>query len=692
MKHTYPATRQVPETVTYGPVTYVDEYRWLAENSAETQAWQEVQDKAAQAACDALPAMAELKRLLAERYVDMFGFHAPRPLAGRWFWREVPPGALLPQVAVSDSIDGARRVLFDMSSCGPHAVLYDMKPSPDASLLLVTVTEGKATTVRVIDVATAAVRQVIRFEVPTVPGGWLPGNEGFLCGGPGNPADPDLPSAPGLRVYEQLLDSALTRRLVPLVHAHPAVMPTVTADGRYAIVRESQTSVHPTYIRRLAPEAAWEPFLDASYGLVRGTIVGDEYVAVTMDAGPHGRLVAIPLATARDRATWREVLPEGDVTLAGVTECAGRLVVTDMPNGTSRLRVVTLDGVVEREIALPSPGAVGKFALGFVLSIIDDLVWSDGRCISFVHSSLLEGPRAYCHDVPAGTTRALTPPARHLDNASLETHQVAAADGSPVTYHVLRRVDTQSAHRPTIVTGYGGFNVPWLPCWSEMAAAWVRAGGTWVHAHLRGGGEFGDDFWRAGRMANKPNTFADLYAVLAELPRRAIARKEQIGITGTSNGGLAVSAAIAFRPELFNAAVAQVPICDVLDCARDPFTAGVAAADYGNPHLPEQAQWLYSWSPYQNLQPGKRYPAVLIDCGADDTACPPWHGRKFAAWLQNKGGPESAQVLLRVRKNVGHNVMTREKHIERDSELLAFMAEHLGLHAGSSPSVHGPAP
>lgn len=678
MNHSFPPTRAVPETVGYGPVSYVDDYRWLAGNTPETEAWQTAQDEIAHAACSGAPAYAPLRALLDGGYVDMFSFHAPRPVGGRWFRREVPEGGRLPRVSVADSIDGAGRVIFDAASCGPDTVLQDVMPSPDASLVLISVSEGTGSVVRVVDVASATVRHQWSFPLPTIPACWLPGNAGFVYSGLSAELPDGLPNAPGMRIYEQLLDAGLSRRVVPLAHAHPIVMPAISHDGRYLVVRESQTSVHPTYIRRLAPGEDWQPFLDASYGTVKGTVVGDEYVAITMDAGPTGRLVAIPLGSARDRATWRELLPAGDATLASVTPCAGRLVVGDMVGGTSRLRVVRLDGTVEREIALPSRGAVGKFALGFILSIVDEIVWSDGQRISYVHSSLLEGPRAWCHDVASGETLPLTPPARRLDAASIETLTARGADGHPVTYHVLRGRDATGAS-PTIVTGYGGFNVPWLACWSESAAAWVRAGGTWVHSHLRGGGEFGAEFWRGGRMAAKFNTFADLFAVLEDLPRRGIASKEQIGIIGSSNGGLLVSAAVAFRPELFGAAVAQVPIVDVFDCSRDVVSAGIAAADYGNPNVAEEAQWLRRWSPYHNLKTGTRFPALLLDCGADDLTCPPWHGRKFAAWLQNNAAPGSGPTLLRVRAHTGHNSMTQDRHIERDAEELAFLAQQLGL-------------
>jgi len=122
-----------------------------------------------------------------------------------------------------------------------------------------------------------------------------------------------------------------------------------------------------------------------------------------------------------------------------------------------------------------------------------------------------------------------------------------------------------------------------------------------------------------------------------------------------------------------------VPIVDVFDCSRDVVSAGIAAADYGNPNVAEEAQWLRRWSPYHNLKTGTRFPALLLDCGADDLTCPPWHGRKFAAWLQNNAAPGSGPTLLRVRAHTGHNSMTQDRHIERDAEELAFLAQQLGL-------------
>jgi prolyl oligopeptidase len=212
-----------------------------------------------------------------------------------------------------------------------------------------------------------------------------------------------------------------------------------------------------------------------------------------------------------------------------------------------------------------------------------------------------------------------------------------------------------------------------------MAAAWVEMGGTWVHAHLRGGGEFGDDFWQQGRRDAKKNTFSDLFAVAEDLVATGVATEEHLGFWGSSNGGLLAGAAVCFRPDLFRAVVAQVPLLDVLNFHKDPQSYAIGLADYGDPQNPDDAAFLRSWSPYHNLRPGVRYPAVLLDAGAEDEACPSWHSRKFAAYLQTQDtkGP----VLLRVRKDAGHNTMSTGQMMERDAEEITFLARELGLQA-----------
>ncbi|WP_077035782.1 prolyl oligopeptidase family serine peptidase [Pelomonas sp. KK5] len=655
--------------------------RRFEEDTPEVLQWQREQDRLARESLHAGDAFERLDALLRPGYVDLQAFHAPRPVRGRWFHRRVPAGAALPLISVSETAEAAGRVLIDLASLGlPGATLGDMQPSPDGRRVLLTLDPGDGTMqtlVLLVDADGDAPPLRLSVVGPVSMPCWLPDGGGFLFAGLPLGVDVSaLPPAPGLRIIEQRLDDeALTRTVLPLSHMHPFAVPQVSADGRHAFVCEDQTSLHPTWIRSL-PDGDWQPFLDAGFGRVKGTVAGDEFIAVSNEGAPRGRLVAIPLATARRRDTWREILPAGEGVLVSVTPVGGKLVVGESLEGNARLRVVWPNGTVEHALAIPAEGAVGKFAYGFVTGLIDELVWADGNEISFVHSSLLQPPQAWRYDVRTGRLAALDSAGLAPQGSTLTTQRTP--DRHAVAYCVLRAADT-GLPAPTIVTGYGGFNVHWLPCWNSMAAAWVAAGGVWVHAHLRGGGEFGEDFWRDGRRENKANGFADLFAVMDDVVRQGITTPAKLGLFGSSNGSLLVSAAFARRPDGFGAGVAQVPIIDILGCGRDPATLNIVRAEYGDPLGEADATWIRGWSPLENLPEAARFPALLADAGAIDMTCPPWHARKLVAAVAGGGAAGSGPVLLRVREGAAHNVMSVALHIERDAETLAFFAQQLGL-------------
>jgi prolyl oligopeptidase len=271
----------------------------------------------------------------------------------------------------------------------------------------------------------------------------------------------------------------------------------------------------------------------------------------------------------------------------------------------------------------------------------------------------------------------LVPPEHVLDR----TVDVRTATGphGDVVHRVLRKPSTPlDGTAPVVVTGYGGFNVPWLPAYSVLAAAWTELGGVWVHTHLRGGGEQDAEFWHAGRMHRKQGTFDDFFAVLEDLRANGAVDGERVGVWGSSNGGLLVGASVTQRPELVRAAVAQVPILDLMQCRKDPGTIGIAMADYGNPDDPTDAPVMHTYSPYHRVRQGTAYPAVLLDAGANDPTCPAWHSRKTAAALQ-EASTSGQRVLLRVRQGGGHNQMTPQAWVDRDVEELTFLADELDL-------------
>jgi prolyl oligopeptidase len=340
------------------------------------------------------------------------------------------------------------------------------------------------------------------------------------------------------------------------------------------------------------------------------------------------------------------------------------------------MRALDLRGADLGDVPLPGDGAFGLFGFGHIMAIMSDIVRPDGDGCTFVFSSLSLGAGVYRADLAKRAVETLEAPVHALGGRVLESFTAEGPQG-PVSYWILRKASTPlDGSAPVIVTGYGGFNVPQIPHYSAMGAAWTELGGVWVHAQLRGGGERDEAFWQAGRMHRKQGTFDDLYAVLEDLNARGWAKPERTGVTGTSNGGLLVGAAVTQRPDLLRAAIAQVPILDLLQVRKDPMTLGIAMADYGNPDDPNDAPMLHAYSPYHNVREGVAYPALFCDAGADDLTCPPWHSRKMTAAVQ-AASSSGLRTLLRVREGAGHNQMTTDLSIERDIEELIFFSDEL---------------
>jgi prolyl oligopeptidase len=340
--------------------------------------------------------------------------------------------------------------------------------------------------------------------------------------------------------------------------------------------------------------------------------------------------------------------------------------------------VFDAEGRLKGEIPLPSRGALATSTSAFPHVL--DMIWKGGDGeVLFHFSTPTQSPALYKANVHTLKVEALAEPAVRVESA-IHDNSATSADGTRVPYHVITRPDLDlSRPQPTIIYGYGGFNLSMVPGWcGDYLAGWVQSGGVLVLAHLRGGGELGPAMWKAGRMEHKQNTFNDTYAIAADLFSRKITRAEQLGVYGASNGGALVAAVVTQRPDLFRAGIAQVPVTDVLACARDPITLSIAMVDYGNPHDPQMSAVLKAWSPYQNLKDGTRYPALLLDGGSNDPRCPPWHVRKMGARMQQaNAGPNP--VLVRIRDNAGHGAVGAGAERLQEADFLAFCADQLGL-------------
>lgn len=671
----YPKAEPRPEPVSFGggKTQYNDPFRWLEEDADETvAAWQKAQDDFTQSYLRDLPAYSAFAEKLAAMGPSDSDLTVPVFAGERWFIKSVPPGQDLQVVEVSDTPTGPGRRIVDMNAMRtdePLQLLHFL-PSPDGRKALVGWAAGgrEEPTIQVIDVDTG---KVLVDGVPQKRLGfaaWLPDNSGLLY----------LAIAEGA-LFRLDLDKPTAPARVPLELRHPVALPKTSADGRHVLLVVDHLAPRPDYILDTKGDGQWRTFLKDVPGVFRGDVVGDNYIAITDDGAPLGRLVSIPLATPTQRETWKEIVPASENVLATVVATGDRAVLLDWVDTYARLRVYDKNGRLEGEIALPGRGAVNAFNSNFgAFNMIDLIARAGEDQISFIFSTFGQSAALYTANATTRKVTQLTKPKLQID-VQVRDLECRSADGARVIYHVVARSDLDlSKPQPSVIHGYGGFNVAVMPAWSgNMWAPWIEAGGVFVQTHLRGGGDFGTPWWEQGRMRLKQNSFNDVFAIAEDLIARGITTPKQLGVTGGSNGGVMAAAVAVQRPDLFGASVPQVLISDVLARVRDPITM-VSSLDYGDPADAEMAEVINKWSPYQGVRNDIAYPATLFDCGANDPRCPPWHGRKIAARMQQASSSNSP-ILLRVRAGAGHGAVGKADQNQQATEVLAFFAEHLGL-------------
>ncbi len=453
---------------------------------------------------------------------------------------------------------------------------------------------------------------------------------------------------------------------------------SVTDDGRYLVIRVSHGTDRREriYFQDLdggdSPRLDGEvvPLLDdfdASYDFVGN--VGSEFYFVTDLDAPRQRLIAIDVE-APARENWREVLAEGEDVLQSAWIIAGRLVTRYLVDAHSRLRIFGLSGTHERDLELPTLGTVG--------SVSGE---PDGAEMFFSFTSFLYPTTVFRYDFQTGETGVFRRPEVDFDPAEYETKQIFyhSKDGTRVPMFITHRRGLQlDGANPTLLYGYGGFNISLTPSFSVSNLVWLEMGGVYAVANLRGGGEYGDAWHKAGMKENKQNVFDDFIAAAEYLIREGYTSKDKLAIAGGSNGGLLVGAAMTQRPDLFGAALPAVGVMDMLRFHE--FTIGWAwKSDYGSADDPEMFEVLHAYSPYHNLAPDTCYPPTLVTTADHDDRVVPGHSFKFAARLQEYQACDHP-VLIRIESKAGHGAgKPTSKRIAEAADRWAFLAEMLGL-------------
>ncbi len=674
-RDSYPESKRDPLVETLHGVDVADPYRWLErDDSPDTRAWVDAQNAFTRRRLDG-PARDALAAELRRRYdyPRTLTFSARR---GRYFFTHNPGPLDQPMLYVQDGPAAEPRVLLDpntLSTDGTTA-LTAYSPSPDGRRVAYALSEhgSDRQVIRVLDAgdrlewvkfasiawtADAAGFYYLRFPEP----GSVPKEDEQYYG----------------RIYfhrlgdeqdaDELVFSHPEREVVPLVQ--------VASSGRWAVVTAQRGASDDSEVyvvearspsvdgRGPRPEVRTPQRLfggfDAAYDFV-DEAGGLLYFRTTKDA-PMGRIVAVDVGRPGDAP--REIVAESSDRLSLVVMARERLVAACLRDASDRLRTFALDGSPLGDIALPGIGSL----LALDADPRDDE-------IRFVYTSFVDPPAAYVARGAAAVP--LKPKTGGVDSRAYRTTQVwyPSRDGTSIPMFLVHGQDVRAdGDRPVLLSGYGGFNISRTPAYDPGNFPFLDAGGVFALANLRGGGEYGEAWHRAGMRERKQNVFDDFIAAAEYLVKDGWTSPSRIAIEGGSNGGLLVGAVMLQRPDAFGAVVCRVPVADML--RYHLFTVGrFWIPEYGSADDPGEFAYLLAYSPYHNIRPGVRYPPALVMTADTDDRVAPGMAKKFAARLQAEG--DGGPFLIRVETKAGHGAgKPIAKVIDEDADILAFVMD-----------------
>ncbi|HYL14899.1 MAG TPA: prolyl oligopeptidase family serine peptidase [Terriglobales bacterium] len=408
--------------------------------------------------------------------------------------------------------------------------------------------------------------------------------------------------------------------------------------------------------------------------LYSGDIFNGKIYITTNEHAPRYRVLVTDAAKPA-RENWKEIIPETDAVLQDTGIFGGKLMAAYEKNAVSQLKLFDLEGKRLTDVPLPAIGSLA--GLGGL--------W-DREESFFGFQSFTVAPSIYRYDLQ---TRAASLWAKvdapSIDSSAYEVNQVwyQSQDGTRVPMFVVDKKGLEkNSKNPTLLTGYGGFNISLTPTFRRNAYIWLEHGGIYAVANLRGGAEFGEDWHRAGMRDKKQNVFDDFIAAAEYLINEKYTDRDHLAIQGGSNGGLLMGAMMTQRPDLFRAIVCQVPLLDMLRYQNFQI-AKLWIPEYGSADDPKQFEWLYAYSPYHHVKPGIEYPAILFMTADTDTRVDPMHAKKMAALMQaeaKNGTSRERPILLRIETKAGHGAgKPVTKQIEEGTDIYSFLFWQLGV-------------
>ena len=686
LKLTYPQTIRGDVAEMHFGERVADPYRWL-ENDVRTDpavaAWVEQQNKVTQAYLAGLPQRDWFSQRI-KALMDYERFGLPQKAGEYYFYMRNSGLQNQSQLFARKGLGGEPRLLLDPNGWAKDGAtaLADWEPSDNGKLLAYSIQDGGSDwrTIRLLDVATGKVLsdeiQWAKFTGIS----WI-GNSGFLYSRFPEPEKGKEFQSLNTNQAVYFHKIGTPQSADQLVYSTPdrpklGHGAEVTHDGRWMVITSSQgtDSRYEVHVKRLrggkwsAPETLVKG-LEHDWRLIDG--MGDTLYFITNKDAPRLKVVKVDLSRGVANAQLGDLVPEREDTLERAQIVGNRLILGYLKDAASRAEVLSLDGKPVREITLNAIGTASGFG------------GKPGDPETFYSFSSFNQPGAiYRFDSDTGQSTVFAQPKLTFNPEDYQVEQqfYSSKDGTRVPMFIVRKksVVAEGKPVPTLLYGYGGFDVALTPGFSAVRMAWLEAGGAFAMANLRGGGEYGKAWHDAGRLANKQNVFDDFIAAGEYLIAQGVTPKGGLAVQGGSNGGLLVGAVVNQRPDLFAAGNAAVGVMDML--RFDQFTAGrYWVDDYG--YLARETDWrvLRAYSPYHNIRSGVEYPAMLVTTADTDDRVVPGHSFKYTAALQ-AANPGGKPHLIRIETRAGHGAgKPTDKVVAENSDILAFLAQWTGL-------------
>ncbi len=678
----YPVTRKVDQVDDYFGVKVPDPYRWLEDDySEETKRWVEAQNKVTFAYLEKIP----FRKQLGERLEELYNYpkYSAPSRKGKYYFFSKNDGLQNQAVIyIQERLDGKAEVFFDPNKLSADGTvrLGVNAFSKEAKYWAFGLSSGGSDWQEIYVMDVASKKQLpdkLRWVKVSIIA-WQ--GDGFYYSRYPAPTDTNRKLSAKNENHQVFYHKiGEPQEKDELVHEDPDNplrfhLVSTTKDERFSILyisdRGKGKDGNALYVRdHKKGDKKFRPIVtsfDDDFSVVDN--IDGNLLIVTNKNAPNRKVVLVN-PDAPDEKNWKTILPEKPEPLASVTSAGGKLFAVYMKDVAHRVYVYDLNGKFEREVELPTLGTVDGF----------DGEKSDKE-VFYTFTSFTFPPTIYRYNIASGKSEVFRKPEVKFNAEDYETKQVfyESKDGTRVPMFIVHKKGLkQDGKNPTLLYGYGGFNISLNPSFNPLRVAWLEQGGIYAVANLRGGGEYGEKWHEQGMRLKKQNVFDDFIAAAEYLIREKFTSPERLAIQGGSNGGLLVGAVINQRPELFRVAVPEVGVMDMLRFHK--FTIGWNwIAEYGSSENPEEFKALYAYSPLHNIREGLPYPATLITTADHDDRVVPAHSFKYAATLQEKYKGKNP-ILIRIDTKSGHGAVSTKKALEAATDIYAFIFYNMGI-------------